>query len=175
MIHDSNKRIVRLRSLHSSSFRSSNFPHSAMHHFVSSAASSSSGRAERPPSVSSSSNSAEQPATSLRNAEQPEQPATPSHLNILSIRDVQRWLADGPISSCNSADAQHIIQAIAVLSRPNPRKENAQPRQSKWQLAQKRDKKPRPLGDVLKELQGKVIQAAQKLQQQLSDNAGRPV
>ena len=118
-----------------------------MHRFMSSAASSSSCRAERPPVVSSSSSNAEQPAT-------------PSHLKILSSRVVQRWLADEPITSCSSADARRIRQAVAVLSRPNPRKENVQPLQIKWQVAKKRDKKPRPLGDVLKEFQGKVIQAA---------------
>ena len=39
----------------------------------------------------------------------------------------------------------------------------------------KKDKKPRPLGDMVQEFQGKVIKAAQKLQQQLSDSAEQPV
>jgi hypothetical protein len=47
-----------------------------MQRFMSSAASSSSGRAERPATVSSGASSAEQPATSLPS---PEQPATPSY------------------------------------------------------------------------------------------------
>jgi hypothetical protein len=109
-----------------------------MHRFMSSAASSSSGRAEWPATVSGSFSSAEQPAISLRSAEQP---ATPSHLKISSIRDVQRWLAEEPIASCSSADAQRIREAVAVLSHPKPRKEDVQPLQSKWQVAQKKDKK----------------------------------
>ena len=143
----------------------------AMHRFMSSAASSSSGRAERRATVSSSSSSAEQPAISLRSAERP---ATPSHLKILSIRDVQRWLAEEPIASCSSADAQRIREAVGVLSHPKPRKEDVRPLQSKWQVAQKKDKKPRPLVEVLHEFQGKVIKAAKKLQLELSDSAEQP-
>ena len=146
-----------------------------MHRFMSSVASSSSGRAEQPAAASSSSNSAEQPTASLRSAEQP---ATSSHLKILSSRDVQRWLADEPIASCSSADVQRIREAAAVLSHPKPRKEDVRPLQNKWHLKQIKNKQSRPLGDVLKEFQGKVIQAAQKLQQQqqqLSDSAERLV
>ena len=147
MIHGLGKVInyAPLISLHNSNVRSCNFPHGAMHRFMSSAASSSSGRVDQPPIVSSSSSNVEQPAT-------------PSHLKILYPRVVQRWLADEPITNCNSADAQRIRQAVAVLSRPNPRKENAQPLQIKWQVLS--NKIPRPLGDVLKEFQGKVIQVA---------------
>ena len=135
-----------------------------MHRFMSSLASSSSGRAEQPASASSSS--------LLRSAEQP---ATPSHLKILSIRDVQHWLADESIARCSSADVQRIREAAAVLSRPKPRKEDVRPLQRKWQVRQQtKGKKPRPLGEVLKEFQDKVIHAAQKLQQQLSDSAERP-
>ena len=105
----------------------------AMKRFLSSAAPSSSGRAEPP----SSSSSAEQPAASLRSAEQP---ATPSHLKILSIRDVQRWLAEEPIANCSSANAQRIREAIAVLSHPKPRQEDVRSLQNKWQMAQKRQK-----------------------------------
>ena len=138
-----------------------------MKRFLSSADPSSSGRAEPP----SSSSSAEQPATSLHSAEQP---ATPSHLKILSIRDVQRWLAKEPIASCSSADMQRIREAAAVLSRPKPRKEDVRPLQSKWQVLQKKDKKPSLLREVLQEFQGKVIKAAQKLQLELSDIAEQP-
>ena len=123
---------------------------------MSSLASSSSGRAEQPASASSSS--------LLRSAEQP---ATPSHLKILSIRDVQHWLADESIASCSSADVQRIREAAAVLSHPKPRQKDVRPLQNKWQVAQQKDKKPRPLEEVLREFQGKVIKAAQKLQQEL--------
>ena len=105
-----------------------------MHRFLSSAASSSSGRAEPP----SSPGSAEQFATSLRSAEQP---ATPSQLKIASIRDVQRWLAQKSIVSCSSADMQRIREAVAVLSHSKPRKEDVRPLQSKWLVAFKKDKK----------------------------------
>ena len=108
-----------------------------MKRFVSSAASSSSGSAARPANVSARSSSAEQSATSLRSAEQP---ATPSQLKIFSIRDVQRWLAEESIASCSSADLQRIREAVAVLSRPQPRKEDVQPLLSKWQVTQKKTK-----------------------------------
>jgi hypothetical protein len=109
-----------------------------MHRFISSAASSSSGRAEQPAAASSSFSSAEQPSSSLRSAEQP---ATPSHFQILSIRDVQRWLHVETVASCSSADMERIREAAAVLSRPKPRKEEVQPLQSKWQVARLKDKK----------------------------------
>ena len=117
--------------------------------------------------ASSSSGGAEQPATLLGSAEQP---ATPSQLKIASIRDVQRWLAQKPIASCSSADMQRIREAVAVLSHPKPRKEDVRPLQSKWQVPQKTNKKPRPLGDVLQEFQAKVVKAAQKLQLELADS-----
>ena len=85
-----------------------------MHRFMSSVASSSSGRAEQPAAASSSFSSAEQPSSSLRSAEQP---ATPSHFQILSIWDVQRWLAVETVASCSSADMERIREAAAVLSR----------------------------------------------------------
>ena len=97
-----------------------------------SAASSSSGRMEPPATVSSSSSRAEQPAT-------------PSNLKIGSIRDVQRWLAEEPIASCSSADVQRIREAAAVLSHPKPRQEDVQPLQSKWQVAQQKEKKKQVL------------------------------
>ena len=104
-----------------------------MKRFMSSAASSSSARAGPPAGVSSSVGSGEQPATSTRSAEPL---ATPCHLKILSIRDVQRWLAEEHAASCNSAEAHRIREAVAVLSRPKPRKEDVQPLQPKWQVAQ---------------------------------------
>ena len=78
-----------------------------------------------------------------------ERPATPSFSKILSIRDVQRWLAEEPIESGSSADMQRIREAVAVLSRPKPRQEDVEPLHNKWQVAQKKDKQRRRLGDVL--------------------------
>ena len=105
-----------------------------------------------------------------------ERPAIPCQLKIASIRDVQRWLAEAPIVSCCSVEVQRIREAVAVLSRPNPRKEDVQPLQGNWKVSQKKkDRTPRPLPDVLDEFKGKVIKATQKLQQQLLDSAARPV
>ena len=128
-------------------------------------------RADQPAAASSSCSSAEKTSTPPRSVEQP---ATPHHFQILSIRDVQRWLAVETVASCSSANMERIREAVAVLSRPKPRKEEVQPLQSKWQVAQKKDKKPRPLGDVIQELSDKVINAAVTLQQQLADSAERP-
>ena len=61
-----------------------------------------------------------------------------------------------------------------MLSRPKPRQEDVQPLQSKWQVARPKDKKRRPLEEVLRKLQGKVIKAAQELQQRLADSAENP-
>ena len=61
-----------------------------------------------------------------------------------------------------------------MLSRPKPRQEDVRPLQSKWQVAQRKDKKPRPLEEVLREFHGKVIKAAQELQQELADSAEQP-
>ena len=65
----------------------------------------------------------------------------PSHLKLSSIQDVQRWLAQEPMASCSSVDIQRIRELVAVLSRPNPRQEDVQPLQSKWQVAQKSPQK----------------------------------
>ena len=84
-----------------------------------SAASSSSGRAERAAAAGSA-----------------EQPHTPSHLKILSIHDAQRWLAEEPIESCSSADAHRIREAGAVLSHRKLTREAVQPLLRKWKVAQ---------------------------------------
>ena len=142
----------------------STLAHSAMKRFLASAASSSSGRAERPATSTA--------PSSLDRGElsSAERPATSGHLRITSIRDVQRWLAEERVASCTSADAQRIREAVPVLSRPTPRQEDVQPLQSKWQVAQRQDKKPRPLPEVIQEFRNKIIKAAQKLQQQLADS-----
>ena len=135
-----------------------------MHHSSFSAASSSSGQPDKPATAPTS--------TSHSSAEQP---ATPSHLKISSIHDVQRWMAEEPIASYSSADAQRLREAVAVLSNPKPRQEDVRPLQSKWQVAQQIHKKTRPLGDVIQEFKTKVIEAAKKLQLDLSDSAAQPV
>ena len=114
--------------------------------FMSSAASSSSGRAERAAAAGSA-----------------EQPHTPPHLKILSIHDVQRWLAEEPIASCSSTDAHRIREAGAVLSHRKPTREALQPLLHKWKVTKRKDQKDRPLGERLQEFEDKVIDAAQKL------------
>ena len=92
-----------------------------------------SSRAERPAELlreSLASSSVGQPANSFVSAEQPD-------FKIASIHDVQRWLAAEHI------DAQRIKEAMAVLLQRRPRTEDVQPLQSKWQVTQKKDKKPR--------------------------------
>ena len=138
-----------------------------MRRFVAPAALSSSGSAARPAATAapSSSASAERPGTST----------TPSNqVSITTRRGVQLWLAEDHVASCTSAETQRIRDAVAVLSRPKPRKGDLQPLQPKWQVAQKQHKQPRPLADVIQEFQCKVIKAAQVLQQQLADSAEKP-
>ena len=65
--------------------------------------------------------SAEPPASAMSSAQQP---ATPCQLKISSMRDVERWLAEESIASCDSVDMHDIREAAAVLSCPNPRKED---------------------------------------------------
>ena len=77
---------------------------------------------------SSSSGSAERPA---------ERPAASKQLSITTIHGIQRWLAEDHVASCTSADAQRIREAVAVLSRPNPRQDDIRPLQKKWQVGQK--------------------------------------
>ena len=108
-----------------------------MKRFMSSAASSSSARAE-PATMSSSFSSAEQPTTSLGSAEQP---GTRCQLKLSSIRDVQRWLAKESIASCSSADMQRIREAAAVLVHGKPRKEDVRPLQSKWRVVRQKKTK----------------------------------
>ena len=122
-----------------------------MKRFLSSAASSSSGRAEQPAAPlrgaeqsasSSSSGRAVQSATASSNAERPGT-ASPL-LKISSIQDVQCWLARS--SATSHADIERIREAVAVLSRPKPRKEDVQPLQPKWQIARQRNRQIRKQG-----------------------------
>ena len=66
---------------------------------------------------------------------------------------------------------ERIKEAVAVLSPPKPKQEEVQPLQSKWQVAQQKCKKRIPLVEVVREFEGKVIKAAQELQQELAGSA----
>ena len=123
----------------------------------------------------SGSNDAVPPVSSQADGSHTEAPsAEQPGFQLQSIRDVQRWLAEEHIASCSGADIRRIREAVAVLSRPKPRQEDVQPLQGKWQVAQQKYKKRRPLDDVLHEFQGKVIKAAQQLQVELSSSAEQP-
>ena len=67
-----------------------------------------------------------------------------------------------------------IREAVAVLSSSKPRQEDVRPLRNKWQVAREKDRKPRRLEEVVREFQGKVIKAAQELQQELASSAEKP-
>ena len=138
-----------------------------MKRFMRSAGASSSSSAERPANVLARSSGAEESAIALSSAKQP---ATSTDLKITSIRDVQRWLASEAIGSYSTVDVETIREAAVVLSNSKPRQEEVRPFLKKWKVEQKRDSKHI---ELLQELKGKVIKAAQKLQQQLLDSAAQ--
>ena len=127
--------------------------------------------AKRPAAAASDWSGAEQPATARPNVHES---ATRSYSKIVSIGDVQLWLAELPIGRCGSADVRRIREAAVVLARGKPRKEDVRPLQSKWRVAQKKEKKPRLLSEVLEELRSKVIKAAQKLELEQVGRAAQP-
>ena len=119
-------------------FHHSTFAHGAMQRFFSSAASSSSARAERPGTSTAPNSpdkgerlSAERPVTSTTHSAQ---------LSITTIRDVQRWLAEDHVASCTGADAQCIREAVAVLSPPEPRQRDVRPLQASGGWHEKKTK-----------------------------------
>ena len=132
-----------------------------------SAGASSSSSAERPANVPARSSGAGISAIPFSSVEQP---ATSSDLKITCIRDVQRWLASEAIGSYSTVDVETIREAAVVLSNSKPRQEEVRPFLKKWKVEQKRDSKHI---ELLQELKGKVIKAAQKLQQQLLDSAAQ--
>ena len=101
--------------------------------------------------------------------------ATTPQSQIASIHDVERWLAKESIASSSSPEVQRIREAVAVLLQScrtgSPRRDDVRPLlgPNNWNVANNKDKKPRPIADRIQELQGKVIKAAQKLERQLPD------
>ena len=157
-------------------------PATALRSFFSSAASRNSGSAVQPgvastsgsTAASSSSGNAERVANVSARSSSAALPATLSQSKILSMQDVQRWLAEPHIVRCHSADLERLKEAAAVLSRSKPRQEDVRDLQNDWQVASKKHQKPIPLPEVIQEFRGKIIKAAQKLQQQLLDSAEPP-
>ena len=138
-----------------------------MKRFMRSAGASSSSSAERPANVPARSSGAGESAIAFSSAKQP---AISSDLKITSIRDVRRWLASEAIASYSTVDLESIREAAAVLANSNPKQEEVRPFLKKWKVERKRDSKH---NEVLQELKGNVIKAAQKLQQQLLDSAAQ--
>ena len=137
-----------------------------MKRFMRSAGASSSSSAERPANVPARFSGAGESAIPFSSAIQP---AISSDLKITSIRDVQRWLDSEAIASYSTVDLESIREVAAVLAN-STRKEDVRPFLKKWQVERKRDSKH---NELLQELKGNVIKAAQKLQQQLSDSAAQ--
>ena len=138
-----------------------------MKRFMRSAGASSSSSAERPANVLARPSGAGESAIPFSSAEQS---ATSSDLKITCIRDVQRWLASEAIARYSTADLESIREAAAALSTPKPRQEHVRPFMERWQLGPRRAKTH---DEMVQEFKGKVIKAAQKLQQQLRDSVAQ--
>ena len=152
-------------------------PATALRSFFSSAASRNSGSAVQPgvastsgsTAASSSSGNAERVANVSASSSSAALPATLSQSKILSMQDVQRWLAEPYVVRCHSADLERLKEAAAVLSRSKPRKEDVRELQNDWQVSSRK-----PLPEVIQEFRNKIIKAAQKMQQRLLDSAEPP-
>ena len=117
----------------------------------------------------SASGSAAQPALtpSSTSAEQPV-------VQFACLKDVRLWLATPEVLN-GSLDVSALKEAVTVLSRvPKPRKEEVQPLLSKWGVAQKDKGKLRPLADVIRELEQKVVNAAHQLANSVPASAAQP-
>ena len=136
-----------------------------MKRFLSLASSSSSGSAARPASGPTHSNcsGAKRPVLNT---------VVLNHVSITTLRGVQLWLAQEHIATCTrNTSLLRIQEAVAVLSRPKLTKDNLKPLQLEWRVSRTDGKKHRPSADIIGEFKVKIIEAAQKLQQQLTESA----
>ncbi len=132
--------------------------------FTSSAASSSSGRAEQPAITSL-------PAGS--NAEQPARNAVQLANALRSIADVDSWLKSNAVALGSSAEVMRIKEVVDCLStKPKPRQEAVEQFFKPWSVQQFIKKSRRPLSELIKELSDKVVKAAARLQANLYSAAG---
>ena len=138
-----------------------------MERFMRPAGAISSSSAERPANVLARPSGAGESAIPFSSAEQP---ATSFDLKITCIRDVQRWLASEAIARYSTADLESIREAAAALSTPKPKQEDVRPFMERWQLGPCRKKTHY---EMVQEFKGKVIKAAQKLEQQLRDSVAQ--
>ena len=86
---------------------------------------------------------------------------------LRSMADVQRRLTTQCVSAHNS-DVQRLREAVRILTCPKPSQEDIRVLQKpcNWNVATMIARKSRPLGDVIKDLEHKVLEAACKLQMQ---------
>ena len=140
--------------------------------FFSSAASSSTGRAAQPVAAFSSCSTAA--SSSSGSAAQPAREAAQPVKELRSITDVQRWLKNNEVVLNSSAEAMRIREVVDALStKSKPRQEDIECFFEPWGVQQRINKRRRLLPEVIEELKKKVVGAAKKLQQRLSDSAER--
>ena len=90
------------------------------------------------------------------------------------LKDVRLWLATPEVLN-GSLDVSAFKEALTVLARvPKPRKEEVRPLQSKWDVARRHEGKERPLPDVIRELEQKVVNAAHQLANSVPASAAQP-
>ena len=110
--------------------------------------------------------------SSLSSAEQVPVPgsAVQLALQLASIADLRRWL-DTDCISARSAEVHRLREAVDILRRPKPDKDDIRFLQSpsNWNVPQQKARKPRPIPDVIEDLKCKVLKAARKVQKQSTD------
>jgi len=121
-------------------------------------------------SQSKSASSAAQPASDGNAAQlASDGSAAQPSITSCSIADVHSWFKANTAAVGSSVEAERIKAVVEVLNaRPNPRKEDVQEFFNSWGVKQKFQKKPRPLAECIQELSTKVVEAAIKLQADLS-------
>ena len=91
-------------------------------------------------------------------------------LQLTSIAELRRWL-DTDCISARSAELHRLREAVDILTRPKPDKDDIRRLQSpsNWNVPYWKAQKKRPLADVIEELKCKVLEAARKLQKQSTE------
>ena len=125
--------------------------------------------------------SAAQPGTAAASAAGPDCAGQQfQSLQMLLSKQSAKIGSSSAASSCSAAQPalppalhsldREVREAIAVLTRAlRPKKEDVEPLLGKWRVQQKRQGKKRPLAETIKDLEDKVIRAAQKLQAELAN------
>ena len=119
------------------------------------------------PALSASDSSSSAALLPVGSAEQPV-------VQFKCLKDVRLWLATPEVLN-GSLDVSAFKEALTVLARvPKPRKEEVRPLQSKWDVARRHEGKERPLPDVIRELEQKVVNAAHQLANSVPASAAQP-